>query len=306
MNILVAVNNQYIRPLLVMLDSLFTHETEALDIYLFYSLVSERYLRLLDSYIDKRGGRFIPVLVEDSVFQEAPLKRYFTKEVYYRVLCGRLLPETLERILYLDTDIIIRGSLESFYYKEFRGKTLIGILDLIGVRYYKEQHYLRLEQIGLSRDDIYVNSGVLLFNLVKMRESFVPEEFLRQTQEKRDVIEMVDQDMINVYFKGQIGTAEETYNYPILVFSASFIWNWVMGGWRKENPRIVHYMGIPKPWEPNYFGKFYFEYRRYYKKLQSPRERVCFAWQHFWGYSMEILKGIGRVLLRKAKSRILK
>lgn len=114
MNILVAVNNQYIRPLLVMLDSLFTHETEALDIYLFYSLVSERYLRLLDSYIDKRGGRFIPVLVEDSVFQEAPLKRYFTKEVYYRVLCGRLLPETLERILYLDTDIIIRGSLESF------------------------------------------------------------------------------------------------------------------------------------------------------------------------------------------------
>ena len=110
-------------------------------------------------------------------------------------MCGRLLPETLERILYLDTDIIIRGSLESFYYKEFRGKTLIGILDLIGVRYYKEQHYLRLEQIGLSRDDIYVNSGVLLFNLVKMRESFVPEEFLRQTQEKRDVIEMVDQDM---------------------------------------------------------------------------------------------------------------
>lgn len=298
MNILVVANNQYIMPLRVMLESLFRQEGRESDIYLFYSCVSEENLNILDFEIEKMGGRFWPVLVNDAIFNDTPLSHHFTSEVYYRVLCSELLPKTLDRVMYLDSDILIRGSLKSFYNMDFHGNTIIGILDTLGPAYYRDRHYSRLARLGLTEEDIYVNSGVLLFNLEKMRRTFVLEDFLRQTKEKKDIIDMVDQDMINVYFKGKIDVADEIYNYPALVFSASFLLNWVTGGWWKENPKIVHYMGNPKPWHTNYFGKYYFEYRKYYRRLQSYKEQICFSCKHVVCYIFEISKGILRVLIR--------
>lgn len=298
MNILVAANNQYVKPLRVLLESLSKHETEKLDIYLLYSCMSEENLNFLDLDIKKKGGQFQPILVDDATFRDAPLLHHFTSEVYYRILCSELLPETMERILYLDSDMLVRSSLKDFYNMEFEGKTLIGIRDTLGPVYYKNQHYSRLAELGLTEEDVYVNSGVLLMNLEKMRKSFVLADFLCQVNEKRDIIDMVDQDMINVYFKGEIGVADEIYNYPALVFSASFLIDWMAGGWRRDNPKIVHYMGNPKPWHPNYFGKYYFEYQRYYRRLQSRREQIFFAWRHVFGYTWEISKGICRVLIR--------
>lgn len=298
MNILVAANNQYIKPLRVLLASLFQHEAGKLDIYLLHSGVSKENLTLLDLDIKKMGGRFWPIPVDEAIFQDAPLLHHFTNEVYYRVLCGEVLPETMERVLYLDADMLVRGSLKDFYNMEFQGKTLIGITDTLGPVYYRNRHYVRLAALGLTEEDVYVNSGVLLFNLEKMRKSFVLQDFLRQLNEKREILDMVDQDMINVYFKGEIGVVDEMYNYPAIVFSASFLINWIAGGWRRDNPKIVHYMGNPKPWHPNYFGKYYFEYQRYYRRLQSRGEQIGFAWKHVFGYIWEVSKGICRVLIR--------
>ena len=301
MNILVAVNNQYIKPLRVMLASLFRHETQKPDVYLLYSCVSRENLRLLDCEINKMGGRFWPIAVDAAMFQDAPLLHHFTREVYYRILCGELLPETLDRVLYLDSDLLVRGSLKSLYNTEFQGKVLIGVKDTLGPKYYKDQHFSRLEKLGLTEKDIYVNSGVLLFNLEKLRKSFALKDFLRQIEEKREIIDMVDQDMINVYFKGEIGVTDETYNYPALVYSASFVFCWIAGGWRKENPKIVHYMGNPKPWHPNYFGKYYFEYQKYYRKLQTRKECFRFVWSHWFCYVLEMMKGGGRILCRQMR-----
>ncbi len=43
--ILVTVNDKYIKPLQVMLDSLFQHEHSPLDIYLIYSDISKKKLK---------------------------------------------------------------------------------------------------------------------------------------------------------------------------------------------------------------------------------------------------------------------
>ena len=49
--------------------------------------------------------------------------------MYYRILCSELLPQTLERVLYLDPDILIRGSIRNIYTMDFNGKTIMGVPD---------------------------------------------------------------------------------------------------------------------------------------------------------------------------------
>ncbi len=255
MNVLVASNDRYVKPLWTMLASLFWHETEPLDIYLIHSSVSEGNLELLRTGIHGWGGRFFPVFAGDEVFQDAPLSLHFSKEIYYRILCSELLPKTLDRVLYLDADIMIRGSLKDFYEMDFQGKSLIGIRDIPEAVGFKEQHEERMARLGLSEDDIYINSGVLLINLMKMRESFVLRDFLSRVEEYRNVLVFGDQDMINLYFKGDIGLADMGYNYPACYLDIPDFLRWLSGGWLRENPRIVHYMALPKPWQKNYYVK---------------------------------------------------
>lgn len=59
-------------------------------------------------------------------------------------------------------------------------------------------------------------------------------------------------------------------------------------------------MTAPKPWHENYIGKYYWEYRKYGKKLQSPKERFFFAGRHLVCYALEMMKAVFRVLLRTA------
>lgn len=280
MNILVTLNDGYITPLLVMLDTLFRHQTEPVDIYLIYSSVSQKNLDMLTQYIRGRQGRFIPIAVKKDPFEKAPVFFRFPREMYYRLLCGELLPETLDRVLYLDPDIMIRGSLDSLYHMNFQGKTLIGIIDN---PYDVDSHRKHLTALGLCPGDIYINSGVLLFDLDKMRNSFKPEAFAKEVECRSDILKCPDQDMINIFFRGRIGLADGIYNYPVHFIPSEFL-SWIIGGYRRANPVVVHYAGEAKPWNTDYIEKYYFEYRRYHRRWQTRKERIDFELRHLVGY----------------------
>lgn len=291
MNILVTLDDNYIRPLFIMLESLFCHEKSPLDIYLFYSNVSEDNRKRLHTYIQKKGGRFIPVLVEDDVFRDAPVFRYFTKEMYYRLLCSRLLPETEKRVLYLDPDILIRGELLPLYEMDFQGKQLIGMED------YAINHMLteKKEVIAFTEKECYINSGVLLFNLEKMRELFVLKDFIGILESYKDVVSYPDQDLINLYFKEDRLVGERIYNYNTGYGSIGGMLAWTLGLHREERqPVIIHYMGKSKPWQVDYYGKYYFEYYHYLKKHLSWKGKVLFFFKPCY-----VAAKLAKVLIRK-------
>lgn len=276
MNILVTLNDNYIRPLFIMLESLFFHEKKPMNIYMFYSDVSKENRRRLHTYIKSRGSRFIPVYVEADVFQNAPVFRYFTKEMYYRLLCSKLMPETEERVLYLDPDILIRGEISPLYEMDFSGKQVIGIED------YAINHMLidKKEAIGFTKEDSYINSGVLLFNLKKMRENFVLEDFIHILEQYSEVVSFPDQDIINLYFKDDIKFGERIYNYNTGYGSIGGMLMYLLG-WKREEkePVIVHYMGKSKPWQVDYYGKYFFEYYTYLKKHLNWKGKILFTFK---------------------------
>ena len=81
---------------------------------------------------------------------------------YTRLYSGELLTSYVERVLYLDCDTIVKGNISELQTINISGKIVYGVKDCISKNYKKN--------IGLAKDDIYVNAGVLLFNLNELRK----------------------------------------------------------------------------------------------------------------------------------------
>lgn len=266
MNILVTVDSNYIRPLNVMLTSFFTYHRNENQIYLLYSNVKDAELRELRNLIEGNGSRFFPVRMEEDLLADVPVFRYFTREMYYRLFAGMIFPGE-ERMLYLDPDILIRGSLISMYETDLEGNVLGGIAD-VAVNTMLSAHKTEL---GFREEEQYINSGVLLMDLNQIRSCFCADDIGRVIKEKGEFLKYPDQDMINLIFRDRIKILERKYNYNTGYGSGIEMLKYIAGGFIRERkyPVIVHYMGAMKPWHPDFCGKFGKEYRRYLKKYPS-------------------------------------
>ena len=280
MNILITANEAYCPYALAMLNSLFQHNTGDVTVYLMHSRVGDAMLGRMRAFIGSKGGRFEPIRVGADMFDDAPVNMHFTKEMYYRLLASRMLPESEERVLYLDPDILIRGSIEEFYQLPFDGKMLIAMADPPQESDPRcpddRPHWQRL---GLPEGSPYINSGVLLMNLRLMRETqFDVNDIFAIISEKSGDLIYPDQDAINVYFRDSMKLWKNLYNYnPGLLADEVVKWGLSRKYRRQQNPIIVHFMGPVKPWSIHYRNKYCYEYQPYYKpfapigyRLQCP------------------------------------
>lgn len=270
MNLLVTVSQNYCRYMLTMLKSLFKHNKCDITVYLMYSKIDEPTLNKARKYIEGSGHVFEPIKVPEETFSDAPVNMHFTKEMYYRLLAAKMLPESVDRVLYLDPDIMIRGSVEEFYNLSFDDNMLIAMPDPLQIENPKlpdnRPHWQRL---GIEEGSVYVNSGVLLMNLALMRErNFDVNSIFEIIEAKRGDLIYPDQDAINIYFRDSMKIWKNLFNYnPGLLANEVVKWGLSKKYRRRENPMIVHFMGPVKPWSIHYRNKYCFEYQEIYKEF---------------------------------------
>lgn len=264
MNILVTLNSNYIKPLKVMLKSLFmNNKDEHFDLYLMHTTLSEEELENLDAYITSHESRLFIIKIDDEYFKDAPVLFHYTKEMYFRLLAYKLLPENLDRILYLDPDILVLNSIRKLYETELGD-------HLYGAAYHDKISVKKINKIRLLPYEIneYYNSGVLLMNLEQLRINADEQEIYRFVEENRARLIMPDQDILNALYAKQIKNIDEKlynydaryYNYYKIisngVYDMEYIINFTV---------ILHFCGKRKPWTKRYTGKFHSLYRHYEK-----------------------------------------
>ena len=84
-----------------------------------------------------------------------------------------ILPESVDRLMYLDVDLIINGSIEELYHVDFAGDDVIAADDSNGKR---TLDTFGSKQIEMFRDMLaqgfrYFNAGVMLFNIAQIRKT---------------------------------------------------------------------------------------------------------------------------------------
>ena len=119
MNIVVASDENYILPTKVMLTSfLLNNRQEYHNIYFLYSAVKKESVDALIGLVGKYDAQLIPVMISESDFEGFACLGPYTIETYYRLVIPHILPDTEERALWMDVDIVVDGALDEFYYQE--------------------------------------------------------------------------------------------------------------------------------------------------------------------------------------------
>lgn len=156
---------------------------------------------------------------------------YFSKSTYYRLFIPQLFPE-LDKGLYLDSDLVVRGDISRLYDTEL-GDNLVGAVPdgIIGT--IDELRLYALNRLRLESSQ-YFNAGVLLMNLKAMRESGFQQMFLELLQAVTFQVAQ-DQDYLNVICKGK-------------ALLLGHEWNTMPTGFPVEDPMLIHYNLDSKPW----------------------------------------------------------
>ena len=168
MNILVSFSDAYVLPTKVMLKSLIMNNGDAfLHVYVIYEKLTERSIqsiRELESPMVR--FRFIQISYDDFSF--FPVTLHFSRDSYVRLFVQNYLDDSIDRILYLDGDMIVNKSIESFYHQDFDGKCYVAVEDCGWGRFVQKQ-----KELNMPLGAPYVNTGVLLMNLKRCIQRFL-------------------------------------------------------------------------------------------------------------------------------------
>lgn len=244
MNIAVAANRAFVKYLYVMLTSLLEHHGRC-SIYLLSADLEEEQTEAIKKFVEEYGSSFYFIKMDMKKFPtELPSNEMITIETYFRLALPDLLPQELERVLYLDVDLVVNQPLHELYEMDFEGKSFVACRDATSTsaEYLVQSHLFAelKEQEGFQ----YFNAGVLLFNLAKLRSTFDFDFFMQQAVRLKDDLVFHDQDLLNYLFWNDVKYAEEEkFNLPArTAFNAGYPLAWV-----REHTAVLHYAG-PKPW----------------------------------------------------------
>ncbi len=259
MNILLTLDSNYIYPLCALLRSLTKSDPgEDFDFYIIYSSLTEEDFIKMEKALSPLSFRIHRIKIDDSYFAAAPVLDRVSKATYYRLLAGEVLPESVEKVLYIDPDAIINRPLREFYDIDVSGCVLAGCRHLYGL-----WGLINTVRLGLGFKVRYINAGVLLINLKKWRETVSLNDIMAFINKYYRFLLLSDQDVVNVLFHGSIKLVDERlYNLDEKTYIRSS--SRLRGkerinlDWVRKNTVVIHYNGQPKPW---YEGKY-----RYYLK----------------------------------------
>ncbi|WP_408545045.1 glycosyltransferase [Streptococcus suis] len=206
-----SVNNRYAQYLGATILSILTHHPkEEVRVHILYKEIAQSILQDLDNLAQQTPNLELHFhLLEDQQFSAIPIRtEQFPIESFSRFLLPELLAD-LDRILYLDVDILVHGNLMELFQTDLEEYELGAIVEADIFKYY--QWYL--DSLGFSPNDAYFSSGVLLMDLDKMRQNGTTNQLIAMALEKAQDYKFPDQDILNTYYKGQFKQLSPAYNY---------------------------------------------------------------------------------------------
>lgn len=159
---------------------------------------------------------------------------YFTLTIYFRLFIASMFPE-YDKAIYIDSDIVLEEDIAELFSIDI-GDNFIGACrdaSIDGIEPF--QSYVE-QVVGVDRND-YVNSGVLLMNLKKLRDADFDKHFLSLLNTYHFDSVAPDQDYLNAICKGSI-------------YYLSPKWNTMPNEQKPkiEGAKLIHYNLFSKPW----------------------------------------------------------
>lgn len=244
------IDSNYVRHCAVTLVSLFeNNRREPITAHIIARDLSDAEKKILIDLAAPYGNQ-VCFYEPDIKLLEGFTIRKFSKRIsmatYYRCILSELLPADIDRLLYLDCDIVIVGDISEYWNTPLSDETGVAAVADMGC-----DEAARYEILKYPMEDSYFNAGVLLINLNYWRKNDVAHACVDYFHKYPERILFNDQDLLNsILHKNKIlvdlkwNVQDAFYRRPKQMDEA----------WRKKfadvlkHPVILHYTNR-KPWE---------------------------------------------------------
>lgn len=296
MNIVFCLDNNFVMQTGVAITSIcVNNKNENINFYLIgFGLTKESEMSL-DSIVSKYYHKIYFYSVDSRLLENCPINvsgqnAMVSIATYLKLFIVSILPGNIDKILYLDGDLIVRHSLINLWNFDVSTVPLAAVRDAVSgdIRLYNRLYYYD-SSYG------YINTGVALFNLKYWRDQNIQKICIDYMLKYPNRLIWKEQDLINSVLVGRIKFLPFCYNVQPHIFfeeSALFL--------RREffeeiesaiqDPVILHYVAYPKPWlrECDLF------YQSEWTKYQDMTEWAGLRKQHMKGWIVYSLKKIFR------------
>ena len=203
---------------------------------------------------------------------------HLTVATYFRLFIAELLPAEYERVIYLDSDIVVTGDLAALWESDLAGHPLGAVVDPLRT---EDDHHDRFTKLGLPRDAAYFNGGVLVLDLRQWRERGLTRRLTAFAVANPHKLTWADQDVLNALLHDDHQPLAMEWNLQrrmchMLPHELGLsIPDYLR---LRRAPKIVHFTEALKPWSYRDGHPFAHLYFRYLKRTPF-RAEVERTWQ---------------------------
>lgn len=207
---------------------------------------------------------------------------YLTIETYLRLIAPRVLPSDIDRVIYLDSDLVVLGNLTPLMDIDLKGCPVGAVPDYPRVPDVISKE--RLMSLGIPESHTYVNAGVLVMDLEAWRREGLTRQFVEFIRARGAQLAFHDQDAINAVLHDRIHLLDCRWNLQSRMYLCGRRFHPIEYEATREarrNPAILHYVGAAKPWKFRARTARKGEYFRYLARTEwrDARPPLTTPWQ---------------------------
>lgn len=266
-----ATDENYMEKTVVMLYSLMIHTMSKIEVHILCT--NKKIIKKIAKIEDKFCNiKIFFYNVDENIFKNYKTSERINKVSYYRLLLGDVLPKHIDKIIYLDSDLIVRSDITKLWNVSIGGK-IIGAVPDVGAqtRYVSSSKAITLyQQMKIPKKCLYFNAGVLLIDIVQWNKLNCREKIEKYCIENKKYINFHDQDALNAILWNSWYRLDYTWNViSDLFYDVKFCKEEL--GSNKYNKlineaKVVHFTGRVKPWHRKCEHMYKEEYLQYMKE----------------------------------------
>ncbi|MGR5329787.1 glycosyltransferase family 8 protein [Photobacterium damselae] len=270
-NLCFCIDDNYTKQVLTVIHSIMnTNENNKISIYILSSGVSEFSKNEIKTLISKNSNYGVFFIdVGNNKILELSAGGHISNATYIRFLIPELLID-IDKVLYLDADIIVNDNLIDFWNFDISNKYLAAVDNPCFNRY---------ESLGINAEWGYFNAGVILINLVMWRNEKVKDKCISFLEKNKKTAIMFDQDALNYVVQGNWESVPIKWNLQTIFLRKrkllKYKYNEIDDAIKK--PGIIHYSSSSKPWhllDAHPLRKEYLKYETVRNKVKRDYSKI--------------------------------
>lgn len=268
-DIVLASDNNYAQHVAVVAASILSNTKEKVHFHVLSDGIAVDKLTFIKQTINNLGGSISCYdLSAYQCFNELFTSGHISKAAYFRLDIANILPQSVNKVIYLDVDLLVLKDIVELWQFDLKEKPLAAVPDY-GIMASKRLMQQKHKVIGLPLNSDYFNSGVVIMDLKQWREYKYAEQVIKLAAEGN--LPHHDQDALNKVFMEKWIPLPLKWNvippvfnlFPKILVKRNLRINAVNA---RRNKAVLHFAGRYKPWEFELKKNFNDQYYYYLRK----------------------------------------